>query len=53
MLEEAIPTWNSPAMVGSAGRYMSMAMGVKTVSSPNRAISSKRRAGVKASLGAD
>ena len=41
------------AMVGSAGRYMSMPMGVKTVSMPNSTISSNRRARVKVSAGAD
>jgi ABC-type lipoprotein release transport system permease subunit len=46
-----IETWNSPAMVGNAGRYMSMAIGVNTVSAPNRKISSKRRAGVREMAG--
>ena len=44
---------NSRAMVGSAGRYMSMPMGVKTVRIPNRTISSNRRAGVKVLAGAE
>src|SRR5689334_20649947 len=43
----AVGAWNSRAMVGIAGMYMSTAKGVKTVRTPNSTISSARRRAVK------